>query len=99
LTGGKGIYVDFNKNWYINAAPSLVITMLTTAFLPWIEVFMFYLLGKFNQGKDRCCARNCRKDAGENKDATTMKNNITEYIDLYSGPVYLMHFKYSSILC
>ena len=44
--GTRGIYVDFNKNWYINASPQIVITMITTAFLPWIELIIFYLLSK-----------------------------------------------------
>jgi hypothetical protein len=41
---GKGLYTDFNKSWYINAAPQLIITMMITAFLPWVELCVFFLL-------------------------------------------------------
>ena len=29
---------------------------------------------------------------------TTMQTSVQGYINLYSGPVYLMHYKYSTIL-
>ena len=28
----------------------------------------------------------------------TKKKNVQQYVDLYAGPIYLMHFKYSTML-
>jgi hypothetical protein len=102
---GSGLYVDFNKDWYINAAPQLIITMTITAFLPWVELCVFYLLSRGKICFDRFKARQTRKDLYndkeeiEHEEKMTMANSVSSYIQLYAGPKYLMHFKFSSILC
>jgi len=35
---------------------------------------------------------------GENKDHPTKTKSIMQYVDLYAGPEFLMHFKYSAML-
>jgi len=66
--------------------------MMITAMWPYIEIFMFGGMKLFSRYLDSGFPCGCRKPK------TTKKVTIQQYINLYSGPIYLMHFKYSSIL-
>ena len=68
--------------------------MLIQAFMPYIEFCIFFSLKKVSQWRDKgfpCCPRG----EGENK---TKKITNAQYINLYAGPDYLMHFRYSSVI-
>jgi len=63
--------------------------MIFVMLWPIIEAFMFFGL--------RFLGRYC--DRGFSSDPyTTKKTSIQAYISTYSGPVYLMHYKYSALL-
>jgi hypothetical protein len=85
-------YADFNKNWYMDIAPSLTQTMIIMAVFPWVEICIFGFIKNLQRWLDSGfpCSRS--------KELTTKKVSIQQYINLYSGPVYLMHFKYSSVM-
>lgn len=83
-------YSDLNQNWYEEIGPQLIKTMLITAVYPYMEIVIFGGLWLLYQVLDKSC--NCC-DKHATKATTTQK-----YINLYAGPAYLMHFKYSSIL-
>jgi len=64
--------------------------MLIMAFYPYMEMFIFGGIRKLQQCLDKGGAV---FDKYKTKKTTTL-----QYTNLYGGPMYLMHFKYSSIL-
>jgi len=83
-------YPDLDKNWYLDIGPQLVKTMMIMAVYPWLEIFIFGGLKCLKRAMDKSCL--CW-ETDRTKTTTTYN-----FIFLYSGPEYLMHFKYSSIL-
>jgi len=64
-------------------------TMFMTALWPLIELAMFYSLMNFSRWMDR--------GFGSNSFITSTPT-VQAYIDLYAGPVYLIHYRYAAIL-
>mmetsp|Transcript_39253 Transcript_39253/g.37670 ORF Transcript_39253/g.37670 Transcript_39253/m.37670 type:complete len:89 (-) Transcript_39253:443-709(-) len=62
--------------------------MLFTAYWPLLEFGYLYGLLLFFRILDRRCSR----------EPSTRAKTVQAYVDLYSGPEYYMHFKYSAIL-
>ena len=60
-------------------------------YYPILEVAMYWGLRVLFRCLDRGC---CRYKTG-----TTKSTSIQGYISVYQGPLYYMHYKYSSILC
>ena len=85
----NGQYPDFTFEWYDDVGASLVQTMLINAFSPIIEFGVFYILGVMLRWKDRGFSNDTSK---------TKKKTIQQYVNLYSGPEYLLHYKYSTIM-
>lgn len=83
-------YPDLNENWYEEIGPQLVKTMTIMAIYPYLEMVIFGGLATLYKILDKSCM--CC-DTYKTKATTPFK-----YIQLYAGPVYLMHFKYSSIM-
>jgi len=66
--------------------------MTITAFMPYIEVLISIILKQIFRILDRgSCGRVDPKKS-------TKKTYRQAFIDLYSGPEYLIHFKYSTII-
>lgn len=63
--------------------------MLTVAFWPFIELGMIYSTLWLKRKIDGSWGSDSYK---------TKKTNMQQYVDLYSGPEYFIHFKYSGIL-
>jgi hypothetical protein len=85
-----GQYPDLDENWYETIGPQLIQTMMIMAIYPYIELAIFgslWLLYQILDKSCQCCDKNKTK-------ATTS----LQFINLYAGPAYLMHFKYSSIM-
>ena len=68
---------------------TLVGTMIFTMIFPVMEAFGFWSLRLLFQILDRGFSRD---------PYDTKKTSIQGYINCYSGPVYLMHFKYGSLM-
>jgi hypothetical protein len=66
--------------------------MVLTAFMPYIELMISIILKQIFRILDR---GSC---GGVNPNKSTKKTYRQEFIDLYSGPEYLIHFKYSTII-
>ena len=87
----KNQYPDIDMNWYIEVGPSLVQTMLICAVYPPLEFFGFYgilALTRYMDSGWYCCRR----------EKKTKKVTQQQYVNLYGGPTYAIHFKYSSIM-
>lgn len=88
--GLSGQFPDMTYEWYFTIAPALVQTMLINAVFPIVEIGYSYPLRVFWRLLDRgFCSCDTTK---------TKKKSIQQYVNVYSGPNYLMHFKYSSLL-
>lgn len=85
----KGEYPDLTYEWYNDVGSSLIITMLTAAFMPAVE-FMIQLSMR-TAFRILDSGFKCRK-------YSTKKKTIQQYVNLYSGPEYMMHFKYAAML-
>lgn len=85
----NGNYPDFNFNWYSDIGATIVYTMVFNAFWPFIEIAMNYGTSLIFRILDRGFTLSQYK---------TKSKTIQQYIDLYSGPDYLIHYKYSRTL-
>ena len=56
-------------------------------FVPIVEPLVYYLYVLFKRFRDRGCSS-----------SKTQLKNIRQYIDLYAGPEFSIHYKYSGIL-
>ena len=85
----RGTYTDLTPNWYLDIGPALVSTMTINSIYPYIDIaisFGMKLAFRFLDTRCLCCKR------------PTKLLTIQQYVNLYSGPQHLMHFKYAAIL-
>ena len=75
--------------WFRSIGNTVVSTMFFNAFFPLLEAGGYFALRIFFRLLDRGCSCNKYK---------TKKTSIQSYIDTYTGPYYLMHYKYSTLL-
>jgi hypothetical protein len=75
--------------WFNDIGYTLVGAMMFNIYWPLIEFVSFYFL--------RFLMRLIDRGFGCNTDKTK-KTTIQQYVEIYSGPVYFIHYKYSSIL-
>lgn len=82
-------YYDFTANWYTVVGYSYLKTLLINCFFPFVEFGIAYsqswLFRKLDKGKGK-------------DEYSTKLTSMQLYIDLYSGPEYQIHFRYSGIL-
>lgn len=83
---------DFTADWYRASGSSLVSTMIYGSFAPLIQfIFAFFtkiVLRIFDQGLKFF----------DKSSKITKKLSIQAYVDLYSGPHVVIHFRYASLL-
>ncbi len=84
----EGRYTDFTVNWYKDVGGIIISTMIFNIAYPIAEFFIFYSI--------RFIKRLMDSGFTFNKESTK-KNLIIDYVDLYSGPEYVIHYKYSFI--
>lgn len=76
--------------WFRSIGDTICGTMFFNAFFPLLEALGYFSLRIFFRILDRgCCSCNRYK---------TKKTSIQAFIDCYTGPEYLMHYKYSTLL-
>jgi hypothetical protein len=84
-----GYNEDFTIGWYKEVGRVIVHAMITNAFFPIIEFGLFFTLrwgARFWSQRLRCSRY------------VSKAKSIQEYLDLYCGPMYAIHYKYSYIL-
>lgn len=85
----KGHYSDFIPEWYTVVGYKLIQTMIINALFPLFEFSYSYAYIYFSR----------RKDVSWGGDSYhTNQTSMQIYIEMYSGPEYMIHFKYSGIL-
>lgn len=86
----SGTNGDFNSSFFKLCGNTLIGSMMFNAIYPILEAFGYWGMRIFFRCLDRsCCSCSVYK---------TKKTSIQTYENLYSGPEYLMHYKYSTIL-
>ncbi|CDW91100.1 UNKNOWN [Stylonychia lemnae] len=85
----RGQFTDFVEEWYKEIGSIIVKTMAIASIMPVIE---FGTMWAFRQGL-RMLDRGFTRDFYRSK-----KQSIQLYVDIYSGPEYLIHLRFSTIL-
>ena len=85
----EGLHTDFSVSWYKDVGNVIISTMIFNIGWPIIEFFMFFGM--------RFAFR--LWDSGFTlKSTKTKKRTIIDYVNLYCGPEYVIHYKYSFIM-
>lgn len=86
----RGSIPDFNSLWFNDIGYSMMYAMVFNVFWPIMEFFAFWglrlLFRILDRGFTTC------------SEMVTKKTTLQQYVELYSGPVYFIHYKYSTIL-
>lgn len=85
----EGRYTDFSVNWYKDVGGIIINTMIFNIAYPIAEFLVFYFIRFIKRLLDS--GFTLRK-------SKTKKQVIIDYVDLYSGPEYVIHYKYSFIM-
>jgi len=91
----NGTYYDYSPVWYAKVGSVLVSTMLLNAFMPPFYEATTNATAWLYQTMDngwRCCKPK------QERMYNTKCTQIYQYLDLYTGPNYIVHYKYSGIL-
>ena len=91
--GFKGLLYDYQPKWYAIVGNKIVQTMIINAFMPILSEYIPKLKKELLQRFDQSWESNAQQRLYETK-----KTQIYSYMDLYSGPEFVAHFKYSAIL-
>ena len=87
-----GYHRDFTVDWYKDVGKIITSTMIKNISWPIIEFFIWFtyrtVFRMWDQRWCNCCSRK----------KSTRQKTMQGYIEIYSGPVYDIHYKYSSIL-
>ena len=88
----NGEFRDYTPRWYTIVGDNIVHTMAINAFMP--------IITESISNGIRLVQRCYDRGFSVNADALyhTKKTQIYSYIDLYVGPEYVIHFKYSHVL-
>lgn len=88
LTGGQ--YSDFNSGWFRQVGNIIVGSMAFNVYYPIIEAVGYYLM--------RLGFRILDRKGFSCDDRKTKSSSVQSYMDVVDGPIYYIHYKYSSIL-
>jgi len=89
----NGPFYDYTEGWYARVGHMIVQTMCINSIMPLGIEFMPIATKWFFQRRDQSW-----KEDHTQRLYTTKTSQIYQYMDLYSGPEFLIHFRYSSIL-
>jgi len=85
----SGSMPDFCSDWFTDVGDTLISAMMFNVYWPMLEFFTFWGMRVGFRLLDRSFSRN------EYKTKTT---TIQQYLELFSGPIFFIHYKYSTIL-
>jgi hypothetical protein len=91
---------DFNSKWFSDIGVTLTGAMLFNVYWPIIEFFVFGAMRQAYRCLDRgFSTQDVRiNEATKEHEPCTKKKSLQTYVELYSGPVFMIHYKYSAIL-
>jgi len=86
-----GIYTDMNAFWFADVGYVIVFNMCFNASWPIMEFFLFYALRHVKRMRDQ-------KKFWPNAIEKTTTETLFGFTELYSGPKFAVHYKYSYIM-
>ena len=87
----RGIYYDFNAEWFQDVGVLVTKTMIFNIFMPPLETFFWLLWRYIKRVYDQGSLKIADPKKGKSK-------SIQQFTDLYSGQVFAIPFKYCYIL-
>lgn len=87
----SGSFSDFQGGWYRSVGNVIIGAMFFNLYYPLLEAGLYWSI----RAQGRCRDRGCSFTGTGKK---TKQTSIQAYLNVYSGPVYYMHYKYSSIM-
>ena len=85
----SGSIPDFNNQWYRGVGNVIIGAMFFNLYYPLLEAGLYWAMRVWGRFRDRSCRCSGR---------TTKTKSIQAYLNVYSGPVYYMHYKWSTIM-
>ena len=92
----KGNLPDFSYTWYQETGNTLTGAMIFNIGWPIIEFFVFWFQREGLRIVDRGLSGFAALFTAQEESTKTI--TIYQYVELYSGPVYMIHYKYAAIL-
>lgn len=84
-----GEYTDFNNDWYTDIGCTIIKAMIVASVFPLIEAVMFGSMKFAFKLLDRGFSNDIFRSS---------KKTVQQYVDVQTGPEYMIHFRYSAIL-
>jgi len=85
----QGPFYDYTPDWYVTVGGKIVQTMIINSIMPFVGLATSFIIPGLKRKMDRKFGSD---------EYVTKKTSMAAYKDLYSGPDYVIHFKYSGIL-
>jgi hypothetical protein len=85
----RGQYNDFNNDWYKDIGVTLIKAMSISAIMPIIEFFI---------DRAKTWGRRFFDRGLTSSEYNSRSKSIQSYVDVYAGPEFMIHFRYSAIL-
>ena len=85
----KGGSTDFNQNWFTNIGDTIAAAMIFNIIFPVGMEICWFMYRTFFRLLDRM---------GTDEENPSNSSTIQQYVNKHAGPLYYMHYKYSSIL-
>ena len=82
-------YYDYSPEWYADVGQKLFQTMMIQSFLPYVKLTTGFVIPRLKALLDNDFTGDVYK---------TKCTALAQYINLYSGEDYVIHFKYSTVL-
>jgi len=88
---------DFNSRWFSDIGVTLTGAMLFNVYWPIVEFFIWAFVRQAKRFIDRGFSFQEYHEGDETMPRTS-KKSLQTYVEVYSGPVFFIHYKYSAIL-
>jgi hypothetical protein len=85
----QGPFYDYMPQWYVEVGFKMVQTQIIGCIVPWITCTMAFFLPFVKKFMDT---------KGTMRKFPTKKTGTAPFVALYSGPDYVLHFKYSGVI-
>jgi len=72
--------------------------MIFNVLWPMIEFFAFWSMRQLQRVYDRGFTLNIKQLLSSSDSGCTKSITIYQYVDLYSGPIFMIHYKYAAII-
>ena len=86
-----GVYPDYNANWFSDVGVTVCAALFSNMFWPLIEFWAFFAMRTLFRMADQCALV-------PNKFTKTSNRTLQAFQEMYSGPAFVIHYKYSFVM-